>query len=105
MELRSHPAMCYLQRSNWPPVWTPLRGPGTVAVGEIGLLRHVNYDARYPNLFHLVTEHQGRRFLGTLAFDDTRFCWYIMNILRSHTSRLLKDIGGLEISYPHLPHK
>lgn len=100
MELRNHPFMRYRRARNWPPVWS-LTGSQTSTgiAGEIGVLKEVKYDARYNYRCHLYIEHEGQRFIGTLLFDDSNFCWLIYNVLKSHTRRWIKDIGALDISY------
>ena len=91
--------MTYGGFRNWPPVWTPLNEPVTcVLTGEIGVLRNVSYNAMYPARCELAIGHNGVNLTGTLMFDDARFCWLITNLLKSHTRRSIKDIGGLDVA-------
>jgi hypothetical protein len=100
MELRNHPLMNFRGVRNWPPVWLPVDREITKSlVGEIGILRHVQHDARYNTRCRLVIEHEEGVYTGTLMFDDVSFCWLVTNILKSHIRRSIKNIGDLDLSY------
>ena len=51
------------------------------------------------DLFHtmlfLTIEYQSLRYMGAMQFDDTEFCYEIFNILKSHVSSSIKQIGDL----------
>ena len=100
MDLRDHPLMCCCGMPNWPPIWVPAKRAATrVIAGEIGILRQINYDVSYNHRCQLVIEHESDVFVGVLLFDDISFCWLITNLLKRHIDRLIKDIGGLDLSY------
>jgi hypothetical protein len=100
MELRDHPLMSYRGARNWPPTWIPVdREINRMVAGEVGILRNVEFNARYNCKCRLVIEHGGEAFAGTLEFDNTAFCWFITNILKNHTRRAIEDIVSLELSF------
>ena len=89
--------MCYGGLRNWPPVWIAADPTiGRVIAGEVGILRHIEYNARYNTRCLLLVEYDGEIFIGTLRFDDIAFCSLFANTLKNHTSRSVGDIGRLD---------
>ena len=102
MELRAHPLMCYGGLRNWPPVWIAADPTiGRVIAGEVGILRHIEYNARYNTRCLLLVEYDGEIFIGMFRFDDIAFCSLFANTLKNHTSRSVGDIGRLD--FLHTP--
>jgi hypothetical protein len=92
--------MKYRGIPNWPPIWTQA---GTernkVASGEVGILKQANGDSRSSTRCFLVIEHEGERYIGALLFDDHIFCWLVLQVLKSHIGRSIKDLGDLDLSF------
>jgi hypothetical protein len=101
MELRNYPAMSYRGICNWPPIWTQAQKgePPKMLRGEIGVLAYVYANEKLSTKCFLVIDHRNDRYVGTLLFDDVATCRQIALILKTHTGRLIKEIGDLDISH------
>ena len=96
MTLRDHPLMSYRGLTNWPPMWCRT-GFDTLS-GEIGVLVSVDVD-RTGNKCYLGMDIDGLRYIGTLLFTDTRFCWLITKLLKNRVGIPIENIGDLDLSY------
>jgi hypothetical protein len=47
----------------------------------------------------LFIDYQGRRYMGSMAFDDERFCAEIYSVLKYRVGYSIKQIGDLDLSY------
>lgn len=103
MKLRDHPAMCYRNVLNWPPVWTrgvvKESGEQKLLKGEIGVLTYIYANPNASNKCYLIISHQTERYTGCLIFSDRSVCVQISNLLREHIGRPIKEIGGLDVSH------
>ena len=99
MELRQHPRMTYLGRSNWPPEWTGPYGPNNPPPrGEVGVLMRVE---RAPNILKtphcvLVMQWNHEEYFGCLYFHEEDFSLEILRFLRNSLGRPIAEIGGLD---------
>jgi len=100
MKLRNHPGMSYHGISNWPPVWVPSAGGGVAALrGELGTLKYVHGSNRISRKCYLVIEHEGKKYIGCLIFNDPSFCYEVAMLLRAHVGRSIKKLGDLDLSH------
>ena len=92
--------MSYRSIPNWPPVWVPRAGNDAgVIAGEVGMLKNVLYRMGVPTRCHLIVEHNGGEFIGTLLFDDAAFGWQVTQLLTKCTGRTIQEIGDLDLSF------
>ena len=100
MKLRDHPLMSYRGASNWPPTWTQGTEKNTKIVkDEVGTLRYV-YDVNpASNKIYLVIEYEKEHYVGTLIFDDVKFCHQMTDLFQHHMNRPIEKIGDIDLSY------
>ena len=101
MELRNHPSMSYRWVRTWPPAWTSMTDKSRYLWGELGVLKEVRHDPRFPHRCHLVIDFEGEALMGTLLFDDVTFCRLIAGILKNRLERPVAELGSLDISYAY----
>ncbi len=103
MQLRDHPLMSYRRLSNWPPVWTRIRGgENQHPSGEVGILREILWSViqlRPRERFFLVVEYEGTVYMGCLLFDDAAFCLEMQQLLRGNCGCSIEYVGGLDVSH------
>jgi hypothetical protein len=100
MKLRDHPLMSYRSVPNWPPVWTcGYEAEKKITKGEVGNLKHVMRVGGMPYTCFLIIDYQGVRYVGSLLFDDVRFCTQIYNVLDARVGSSIADIGDLDVSH------
>ena len=101
VKLRDHPLMSYRGISNWPPVWTQTGTDSVITVtGEVGVLLYVHSNSLVSNKCFLFVYHSsGEAYIGTLIFDNLRFCKQITEILQGQLKRSIRDIGDLNLSH------
>jgi len=100
MELREHPLMSYRGVSNWPPVWVPLSDlEGQRLNGEVGTLTEVRMTKELPKSCFLVVNHNEKRYLGCLLFNDQSFCDQIFVLLQNYYGYPIDSIARLDISH------
>jgi hypothetical protein len=103
MKLRDHPAMCYRNIPNWPPVWTRgvvrESGERKSLKGEIGVLTYIYANPNASNKCYLIIDHQQERYTGCLIFSDRSVCAQISSLLRQHIGRPIEEIGNLDVSH------
>jgi len=101
VELRAHPLMTYRGLPSWPPVW--IKGGIDWEVkklkGEVGVLRHVLRHDKLPNKFFLVMEHENEQWMGCLVVADGTFCNQIVDLLKLHVGRSIKEIGDIDLTF------
>lgn len=95
MKLKDDPRMTYCGVPNWPPLWC--RAREQTMKGEIGILVSADCD-RSGSKCYLAMELDGRRYAGTLLFNDVTFCWLITRIFKNRLGTPIKDLGELELS-------
>jgi len=93
--------MTYRGLSSWPPVW--IHGGIDWEVkklkGEVGVLRHVLRHDKLPNKFFLVMEHENEQWMGCLVVADGTFCNQIVDLLKLHVGRSMKEIGDIDLTF------
>jgi hypothetical protein len=47
----------------------------------------------------LTIQYEGNRYVGSMAFDDERFCYEIYTLLKSKLGVSIKEIGDIDLSY------
>jgi len=99
MKFRDHPLMSYHGLRNWPPVWVGTgNGVNTRVTGEVGTLTGLKiYDLSYTRIF-LVIEHEERRYIGCLFFDDRGFCRTVYNLLQGYIGTSISAIAEIDIA-------
>ena len=105
LTFRYHPVMTRTSGfQSWPPIWTTTRRErNDRPVGEIGILKQVLMNDLFNSMLFLIIEYQSVRYMGAMQFDDSKFCYEISNILKSHVGYSIKEIGDLVLS-PARPH-
>ena len=88
--------MQYQGERNWPPVWVGQGGAPRVT-GEVGILKDAFVDVRRDTRCFLFMENDGHGYIGTLEFDDKRFCPILVAVLKRHLGKPLQEIGNLNI--------
>jgi hypothetical protein len=101
MQFRDHPLMTRKSGfCSWPPAWTTTRhDKNDKLTGEVGTLQQVLTSYLTDTKLFMFIDYQGFRYLGLMAFDDTKFCAAIYTLLKSNVGRSIKDIGDLDLSY------
>jgi hypothetical protein len=100
MKLRDHPLMTRKGGfPNWPPMWTTRLDKNDKPSGEIGILEKPLRPEMFTNRLFLVMQHEGFRYMGTMAFDDPAFCYELYRLLKSQVGRSIKDIGNIDLLY------
>ena len=100
VQLRDHPLMTRKSGvPTWPPIWTTTRLDSDKPTGEIGFLERAMMHELFDNKIFLFVEHQGSRYMGSMHFDDRRFCAQVFTILQANVGRFIKDIGDLDLSH------
>jgi len=100
MELRNHPRMKYLGRSNWPPEWVGPYGPDMpLPKGELGILTGAEDASHFLKTPHcvLIMQHHRQEYVGALYFDDEQFLPIVVALLRKSIGRLIAEIGGYDV--------
>jgi hypothetical protein len=99
VKLRDHPLIRHPGGANWPPVWTQRRIDGVKAVtGEDGILIYV-HAATDSTKCDLVVEYENENYIGTLLFDEEKFCHQVAALLRQHIGSSIEEIGDLDLSF------
>jgi hypothetical protein len=84
---------------NWPPKWTTTRNDHKDnPKGEIGILEQPLRPEMFTNRIFLTIQHEGFRYMGSMAFDDPMFCYELYRLLKSHVGLSIKQIGDLDLS-------
>jgi hypothetical protein len=84
---------------SWPPVWTTTRRDSNdKPTGEIGFLERAIMHELFDNKIFLFIEHQGQRYMGSVQFDDPRFCLQIYAVLQAQVGLSIQEIGDLDLS-------
>jgi hypothetical protein len=96
MKVRNHPLMSNAKGRIWPPIWKEKYGETTLT-GEIGVLTHVGSNPAWSHKFHVHITHEDLPFIGTLIFDNSRFCHRVSIFLKKHIGQAIKEIGDLEL--------
>lgn len=100
MELRKHPRMKYLGRSNWPPEWAGAYGPDTpLPKGEVGILtgaENASHVIKTPHCV-LVMRHNGQEYIGALYFDDGEFLPTVLDLLKKSVGKPIAEIAGYDL--------
>jgi len=65
---------------NWPPIWTNPRRDKDSPWGEIGTLNQALMSDLITNKVFLTIQYEGNRYVGSMAFDDERFCYDIFSL-------------------------
>jgi hypothetical protein len=101
MMLRDHPLMTRQSGfCTWPPLWTTTHHNKTdKPTGEVGILQQVLRNELIGYRIFLFIDYQGRRYMGSMVFDDERFCAEIYNILIDRIGYSIKQIGDLNLSF------
>jgi hypothetical protein len=100
MELRDHPLMSHRGVRNWPPKWTTTRNdPNDRPRGEIGILTQVLKHTLFEDKLFLVIQHDHRRYMAALTFDDGAFCAQLYIMLKSKIGSSIREIGSLDVSH------
>jgi hypothetical protein len=101
VQLRDHPLMTRKSgMCNWPPIWTTTRhDQNHEPKGEIGTLQQVLKNDLFKHRIFLFIDYQDRRYMGSMAFDDERFCSEIYNVLKYRVGYSIKEIGDLDLLY------
>jgi hypothetical protein len=99
MKLRDHPLLSYHGATSWPPTW--LWGGGVryaQAAGEVGVLKDIVLSGFEPcERCFLFMEREGRRYIGTLFFEDASFCQKIYAVLMEERGKTIQEIGEIDI--------
>jgi len=99
MTLRDHPLMTRNSGfPNWPPIWTSARLDGNKSRGEIGTLEAAVMSDLVSNKVFLMIQCEGNRYIGSMAFDDEKFCYEIYALLKSKVGLSIKAIGDIDLS-------
>jgi hypothetical protein len=61
-------------------------------------IRHLMSDLITNKVF-LTIQYEGNRYVGSMAFDDERFCYEIYTLLKSKLGLSIKEIGDIDLSY------
>ena len=100
MQLRDHPLMT--RKSGypaWPTRWTTTRlNKNDKPTAEIGTLEQVLMTDWFNNKIFLFIQYRGNRYMGSMAFDDEKFCYEIFTLLKSKIGHSIKEIGDLDLS-------
>lgn len=92
--------MSYHGVSNWPPRWiTTRKDEHDKPTGEAGILANVLTSHLFCDKCFLVIEHQNRKYIGCLLFDDRVFSSEIYALLKSSVRCSIKEIGDTDLSY------
>jgi hypothetical protein len=95
--------MSYRRLSNWPPVWTRIRGgEDKHPKGEVGIAREIIWSPiqSHPrDRFFIVIEYERTVYMGCLLFDDAAFCLEMQQLLRDYCGCSIEYIGGLDVSH------
>jgi hypothetical protein len=100
MMLRDHPLMTRKSRvRSWPPIWTSTRPAATDRpIGEVGTLQQALLNNLMSTRIFLFINYQGFRYMGSMQFDDAKFCSEIYAVLNAHVGCSIKEIGDLDLS-------
>jgi hypothetical protein len=100
VQLRDHPLMSYHGVPNWPPRWiTTRKHKDDKPTGEVGILDKVLTSNLFSDKFFLVIEHQNRKYMGCLLFDDRVFCSEIYRLMTCCVHCSTREIGDTDVSY------
>jgi hypothetical protein len=102
MQFRDHPLMTRKSGfCSWPPMWTTTRHDdnGDEPTGEIGILQQVLMNDLFKHRIFIFIDYQGCRYMGSMAFDDERFCSEIYSVLKYRIGYSIKQIGNMDLSY------
>jgi hypothetical protein len=102
MLLRDHPLFTYQNSRSWPPAWWWCGGfDNTHPRGEVGILKTVYISViKPPNSCHLIMEHAGAEYMGTLFVNDAALCLEIYELLLRHCGKAIQEIGNIDLSNP-----
>ena len=100
MRFRDHPLMTRRSGAKtWPPQWSSTRrDEKDWPKGEVGTLRQAWLHDGLDSCIFLFIEHNGHQYIGSMYFDNPRFCYDIDAVLKSNLGRSIKEIGDLEMS-------
>lgn len=48
---------------------------------------------------YLVIEHEAAHYVGSLIFDDIKFCRLMFSVFKDHIGRSIEEIGDVDLSY------
>ena len=90
--------MSYRGMRTWPSEWTSVdQSEYDLPSGEVGILKEVLMKDAFNSEVFLIIEHEGHGYIGSLTFEDSRFCSQVYSLLKAHVERQLKEIGNLEL--------
>ena len=53
----------------------------------------------FTNRLFLLIQHEGLRYMGSMAFDDPAFCYELYRLLKSKAGLSIKEIGDIDLSF------
>jgi hypothetical protein len=101
MQLRDHPLMTRKSSvKSWPPIWTSTRPAASEKpIGEVGTLQQALLNNLMNTRIFLFISYEGFRYMGSMVFDDAKFCSAIYAVLNAHIGCSIKEIGDLDLSH------
>lgn len=93
--------MSYRGLPNWPPTWVQISGSrDQKQAGEIGILDEVLSSQVEPfNRCYLFITFEGESYIGTLLFEDVKFCRQIYELLQHYSGKSIRRIGGVHVGH------
>jgi hypothetical protein len=85
---------------NWPPEWATVGPTSKRATGEVGVLKSVRVGYDQPQrqeYLVLETDYEGSRNTGRLEVPDANLRSRVLEILKAHVGRPIREIGSLEM--------
>ena len=68
---------------------------------EVGILKTVYISViKPPNSCHLIMEHAGAEYMGTLFVNEAALCLEIYEVLLRHCGKAIQEIGNVDLSNP-----
>jgi hypothetical protein len=77
---------------NWPPA-EQFNKPK----GELGILEDVTMNDLCDNELFLIVQHDGKQHMGSMYFDDPKFCYHFHALLKANVGWPIKEIGDLDV--------
>jgi hypothetical protein len=101
VQLRDHPLMTRKSGfKTWPPIWTTrIQDQTDMPLGEIGTLEKASMNDRFDNEVFLRIRHHGIPYIGSIRFDDPKFCDQVFTVLKLHIGDSIKEIGDIDLSH------
>lgn len=97
MQLRDHPTFLFRGFNLWPPTWIGRVTCPSAPIGEVGVLRDVQWHPDIPLRVLLTMELEGANYQSRLLMENDLISMVMVSLLEDCKGMTIESIGSLEV--------